>query len=46
MNKSDAKALAKSRRRDMPVYAGRGAGPHKSKAHYSRKVKHKGQAVR
>lgn len=40
MNKSDAKRLAELRRRDMPVYAGRGAGPHKNKTAYTRKRKH------
>lgn len=31
----------KARRREMPVYAGRGAGFHKNAKAYSRKQKHK-----
>ena len=42
MNASDAKMLAALRRRDAPLRAGRGAGPHKNKAKYNRRVKHKG----
>lgn len=41
MNTTDAKTLAKLRRRDMPLRAGRGGGFHKNKAKYTRKPKHK-----
>lgn len=43
MNREDAKTLARLRRRDVPLRAGRGAGYHKNKAKYSRKQKHKGR---
>lgn len=41
MNTQDAKTLARLRRRDMPLRAGRGGGFHKNAAKYSRKTKHK-----
>lgn len=41
VNAQDEKTLAKLRRRDMPLRAGRGAGYHKNKAKYTRKTKHK-----
>lgn len=41
MNTQDAKTLARLRRRDMPLRAGRGAGYHKNRAKYTRKTKHK-----
>ena len=43
MNTQDAKTLAKLRRRDMPLRAGRPGGPHRDKSKYTRKVKHKGE---
>jgi len=42
VNTTDAKTLARLRRRDMPLRAGRGGGFHKNKAKYTRKAKHKG----
>jgi len=42
MNTQDAKTLARLRRRDMPLRAGRGAGYHRDKSKYTRKQKHKG----
>lgn len=41
MNAADKQAHAKARRESMPVRAGRGAGYHKSKKHYTRKTKHR-----
>jgi hypothetical protein len=41
VNKTDAKTLARLRRKDMPVYAGRAGGPHKDKSRYNRKTKHR-----